>query len=354
MTHRPIVLLALAVVLIPATSGLQVADTSPRPATGQSATLLPDGRWLLLGGEIRGGVTDGAAIWDPRTQTTAPVAGRLGTARAWHTATVLPDGRVLIVGGVAGAGPTTSVERFDPTAQTFEAVAQPALIARARHTATLLTDGRVLIAGGVGADGTPLAAVEAWDWRTSTAHPAGALGAPRSGHEAVFLGDGTVLIWGGQGAAGIPLQAGEVHDPAYQTSNAVTTRPATGDNSSDPARLKASLPADGTADVPAEVIIALRFSRPMRPETVNGTTMVLVGGGRVEPASVVAAEGGRLVFVTPQAPLRGGVAYTLSINGPVDTAGFLLPAASLTFVTAPDAGSGQAPAAPPPAEPAVD
>ncbi|MGH7393447.1 MAG: Ig-like domain-containing protein, partial [Candidatus Rokuibacteriota bacterium] len=335
MTARLIVLLALAVVLIPASTGPQLVDTAPRPVAGQSATLLPDGRWLLLGGEVRGGVTVGAALWDPRTQTTSPVAGRLGTARAWHTATVLPDGRALIVGGVTAGGATASVERFDPATQTFEAVATHALIARARHTATLLTDGRVVIAGGVGADGAPVGAVEAWDWRTGATHPAGALGAPRAGHEAVLLGDGTVRLWGGEGEGGLPWQTGEVYNPATQTATTETTRPATGESSSSPARLEASLPGEGAVDVPADVVIALRFSRPLRPETANPATIVLVGGGRVEPATVVAAEGGRLVFVTPESPLQSGAAYTLSFNGAVDSAGFLLPAASLTFTTAP-------------------
>ena len=51
MTHRRrIVLAILALVVAPATTGPQHLELSPRLAAGQSATLLPDGRWLLLGG----------------------------------------------------------------------------------------------------------------------------------------------------------------------------------------------------------------------------------------------------------------------------------------------------------------
>jgi len=49
---------------------------------------------------------------------------------------------------------------------------------------------------------------------------------------------------------------------------------------------------------------------------------------------VVAAEGGRLVFVTPRTPLTPGTTYTLTVNGALDAAGLLVPFTSLTFQTA--------------------
>src|SRR6059036_1278585 len=45
-------------------------DEGPRP--GQSATQLPDGRWLIVGGE---GVERNAVVWDPQTGTAAPTGG---------------------------------------------------------------------------------------------------------------------------------------------------------------------------------------------------------------------------------------------------------------------------------------
>src|SRR2546426_1995858 len=70
----------------------------------------------------------------------------MAVPRQGHTATVLADGRVLIVGG-----DSATAELFDPTNRTFVAVSNMSR-ARRGHTATLLSDGRVLVAGGADGD----------------------------------------------------------------------------------------------------------------------------------------------------------------------------------------------------------
>src|SRR5882762_1595291 len=45
--------------------------------------------------------------------------GSLKTARSHHTATLLPDGRVLVVGGEHGQDPLASAELYDPATGTF-------------------------------------------------------------------------------------------------------------------------------------------------------------------------------------------------------------------------------------------
>ena len=74
---------------------------------GHVATLLPDGRVLVTGGFFFSrdpGVAAPLAptapeIFDPRSGTSAP-AGTMVAERSGHTATLLEEGRVLIVGGV--------------------------------------------------------------------------------------------------------------------------------------------------------------------------------------------------------------------------------------------------------------
>src|SRR4029453_7382162 len=88
-------------------------------------------------------------------ETFDPGAGTFGaivamtTARRMHTATLLPDGRVLIVGGYGPGGALASAELFDPTAGAFREAGSLAT-ARGGHTAILLPTGRVLVIGGYG------------------------------------------------------------------------------------------------------------------------------------------------------------------------------------------------------------
>src|SRR5262249_31218146 len=132
--------LLLVFVLAPASAGPQGDAPSSGFAAGQSATLLPDGRWLLLGGRGPAGPVAAGALRGPRTGATTVLPAQLGPARAGHTATLLPDGTVLILGGLdAGGRVLDRVERFDAATERFEPVAAPGLVPRAFHTATLLT-----------------------------------------------------------------------------------------------------------------------------------------------------------------------------------------------------------------------
>ena len=100
------------------------------------------------------------------------------------------------------------------------------------------------------------------------------------------------------------------------------------------------MPADGAVDVPVSSRIGLRVSRPINPETVNARTMTLIGDQGHVAAAVVAAERGRLVFVTPREHLREGGTYHLVIDGIVDVAGEPMPASQISFVTARPADKG--------------
>ena len=62
------------------------------------ATLLADGRVLFIDDTDRYGEPIPAQVWDPQTGAVTPT-GSLAVVRAGHTATLLADGRVLVVGG---------------------------------------------------------------------------------------------------------------------------------------------------------------------------------------------------------------------------------------------------------------
>jgi hypothetical protein len=120
-----------------------------------TATLLRDGRVLVAGGFGDSGTggnpqTDITEIYDPAANGWGRGATMMAT-RAFHTATLLPDGRVLVVGGEAANGAyLESTELYDPTTNRW-GFAGPLSGPRGFHTASLLADGRVLVTGGWGA-----------------------------------------------------------------------------------------------------------------------------------------------------------------------------------------------------------
>jgi hypothetical protein len=79
--------------------------------------------------------------------------GSLATARAAHTATLLPDGKVLIVGGFdANGNALASAELYDPASGTFSSAGN-LQTARDHHYATLISGPgkptEVVIYGGL-------------------------------------------------------------------------------------------------------------------------------------------------------------------------------------------------------------
>lgn len=102
----------------------------------QTATLLGNGQVLMAGGwNVTGPVPGGmknAELYDPRTQRFYP-AGDMQTPRVTHTATLLPDGEVLMVGGVDASGNVVSSSEFYWPAQ-HRFLLQPAtMTAREPH-----------------------------------------------------------------------------------------------------------------------------------------------------------------------------------------------------------------------------
>jgi IPT/TIG domain/Galactose oxidase, central domain len=178
-------------------SGFTLTGSMGKPRSGHTATLLGDGRVLIVGG-----ADATAELFDPLTATFSPTGG-MTTQRYGATATLLANGKVLITGGF---GPGTSslprlnsAELYDPMTGTFSATGSMA-DARILHTATLLNDGKVLIAGGTregGGGGAAIASAELYDPSTGTFAPTRSMNTDRAQHTATLLTNGEVLIAGG-------------------------------------------------------------------------------------------------------------------------------------------------------------
>jgi hypothetical protein len=109
---------AHAALFDPVTGSWRLAAPMPVAPLGQTATVLPDGRVLATGGKEYGGPEavhfSNAELYDPVTGTWMAIDA-MAVARDGHTATLLPDGRVLIAGGEARGGASIDVaELYQP------------------------------------------------------------------------------------------------------------------------------------------------------------------------------------------------------------------------------------------------
>lgn len=200
-----------------------------------TATRLADGSVLVIGRRAPEGLAAGTrSPRDPRLYEASPaaevydpVAGTWSgtadppTGRTGHTATLLPNGKVLVVGGwTPQSGSLAGADLYDPATGMWSATGAMVSV-RIGHTATLLASGRVLVAGGDSVvagvpGGRRLDSAEEYDPAMGTWSPAGRLRRTRSGHSATLLADGRVLVTGGRRGAGA-ISWAELYDPAART-----------------------------------------------------------------------------------------------------------------------------------------
>lgn len=169
---------------------------------------LADGRALLVGGHVDAyvGLTD-SAIFDPSTSSWT--RGKdMARARWYPTATVLPDGRVLVVSGDnisrgnAGApGPfvnasDTLPEVYDPATNSWTQLTPAARRMPLYPFMFVLPDGRVLDAGPDTVTRTLDVATGAWTTVATS---------PIDGHSAVMYEPGKVLKSGTWAETDIPV-----------------------------------------------------------------------------------------------------------------------------------------------------
>lgn len=306
------------------------------PGVGQATTLLPNGSWLVSGGLDSNGQASSAILLRDSIGTERQLQAGLQIARVGHTATVLPDGSVLVLGGIGADGQLVQrAELFNYQTENSQLLDSGSPTPRAFHTATLLSDGRVLIVGGVGASGEALPRAELWDPRQKTiSASAGSLNSFRRNHSAVLLSDGTVLVTAGKDQKGNLLSSGEIFDPQSQTFSNIANFQSLLQGATGIPQLAATSPQDGATGVPVDALISLRFSKPLRIDSLNDQSLLLQGPSGVVEAKVTGAEGGMLGFIVPQSSLLAGTTYMVRLSGAVDANGNSVAFKEFTFTTA--------------------
>jgi MYXO-CTERM domain-containing protein len=181
-----------------------------------TATLLGNGKVLVAGGDNSGVTLATSELYDPASDAWTGNM-MMTTPRKAQTATLLGNGKVLVAGGRSGNTYLNSAELYDPISNAWSSIVAKMTAARQDHTATLLGNGKVLVAGGF--DGNaPLQSAELYDpvlpsW---TAIAPTTMSDARQGHTATRLSDGRVLVAGGYGNAGA-LASADLYDPATNT-----------------------------------------------------------------------------------------------------------------------------------------
>jgi hypothetical protein len=143
--------------------------------------------------------------------------------RAGHAATLLHDGRVLVVGGSPSASscePIGSAEVYDPSTDRWSMTSNIPVPVGRGTVAVSLKDGRVLISGGGTACGNVYRSAAIFDPTRNTWSRTASMEAPAQFHVATLLPDGRVIVSGGTSSA-LP---GEFVASLYDPDTGVWTR----------------------------------------------------------------------------------------------------------------------------------
>jgi len=150
--------LSTAYLYNPSTKAFESAGSLTTIREGHKATLLADGKRVLITGGTSGSYLNTSQIYDSETNTWLSEQTFAGGARISHTATLLTSGpyagNVLLIGGY---NTTTyylsNIQLFDPnqnggSGSWSTPMTNSGFIGRSNHTANILPDGRILVIGG--------------------------------------------------------------------------------------------------------------------------------------------------------------------------------------------------------------
>jgi hypothetical protein len=212
--------LAQVDIVDPVTGQTSRAAPLHTPRHDHFATLLQDGRVLVIsGGTIGSQPAMDAEVYDPVTDTWTVIPPLLSHGDLLAAA-LMKDGRVLVVGGNRGG---RNVEIFDPKTNTWTvARSWPAELGRV--TAQPLDNGRVLVVSGIAPqDGGPAGKALLYDPQTDTWTATGPMTKPATDRQSVLLADGRVMVAGGKDLTSNPYPdyqvtgSVEIYDPVSNT-----------------------------------------------------------------------------------------------------------------------------------------
>lgn len=196
----------------PTTSKFVAAERMNEGRWLHTATRLKDGRVLIVGGRNNNCTSNcpiyslnSAEIYDPSTGIYTST-GSLQISRFNHTATVLQDGRVLILGGQTtedlgtGNDQVAAAEVYDPATGQFSTWTS-LLVPRSSHQAVELLNGKILIMGGLRASAVGTDQTEIFDPETGESHEGPLLNDYHARATATRLNNGEVFLFAGWNGA---------------------------------------------------------------------------------------------------------------------------------------------------------
>jgi N-acetylneuraminic acid mutarotase len=209
----------------PSTGNWSLTDSMCYRRIWHTATTLNNGKVLVTGG-MNAASGDApmkfAELYDPSTEKWKNVSS-MNYPRYGHTATLLPNGKVLAVGGVdLTYSSSNTAELFDPSTETW-AVTRGMFDARTKHTASLLRSGKVLVAGGATGDQeefpgfNPLKTAEIYDPSTSVWINTSSMHYTRAWHTASAFENGDILVVGGRLDSEYGLYSSELYNSSTNT-----------------------------------------------------------------------------------------------------------------------------------------
>lgn len=192
----------------PATSRFVSAERMNDGRWLHSATLMKDGRVLIAGGRNNNCTANcpiyalnTAEIYDPATGEFTPT-GPMHIARYNHTATLLQDGRVLILGGETtddlgtGNDQVGTAEIYNPATGQMS-LWTSLLLPRSSHQSIELLNGKILVIGGLSASSVGTDRTEIFDPETGESREGPLLHDFHARATATRLNSGEVFIFAG-------------------------------------------------------------------------------------------------------------------------------------------------------------